>query len=65
MEKVGEKLTKEENPNEILGKVIITVYNDCFSVEHTAGLSPNEIVGLLIATLEHLGGETEEEATVH
>ena len=56
--------TDEENPNEILGKVIITVYNDCFSVEHTAGLSPQEVVGLMIATLEHLGDEKEEE-TVH
>jgi len=60
MEKVGEKPTDEENLEEILGKVIITVYNDCFSVEYTAGLSPNEVVGLLVATLEHLGGETEE-----
>jgi len=62
MEEVGEKPT---DAGEIIGKLIITVYNDCFSVEHTAGLSPNEVVGLLIATLEHLGGETEDEATIH
>jgi len=58
-------MEEEKNPEEIIGKLIITVYNDCFSVEHTAGLSPNEVVGLLIATLEHLGGETEDEATIH
>ena len=58
-------MEEEKNSEEIIGKLIITVYNDCFSVEHTAGLSPNEVVGLLIATLEHLGGETEDEATIH
>ena len=58
-------MKETENPSEILGRVVITVYNDCFSVEHTAGLSPQEVVGLLIATLEHMDGETEENETVH
>ena len=53
-------MKETENPSEILGRVVITVYNDCFSVEYTAGLSPTEVVGLLIATLEKMGGETEE-----
>ena len=64
MEEVGETPT-DEDISEILGKVIITVYNDCFSVEHTAGLSPQEVVGLMIATLEHLGSEEEEKEVIH
>ena len=60
MEEVGETPIEDEDISEIIGRVIITVYNDCFSVEHTAGLSPTEVVGLLIATLEKMGGETEE-----
>ena len=58
-------MKETENPSEILGRVVITVYNDCFSVEHTAGLSPQEVVGLMVATLEHLGSEEEEKETVH
>tara|TARA_R110000803_G_scaffold53814_1_gene110377 strand:+ start:1005 stop:1190 length:186 start_codon:yes stop_codon:yes gene_type:complete len=57
MEETGEKPTKED---EVLGVVQITVYNDCFSIEHTSGLSMEDIVGLFIAALEKIGGETEE-----
>jgi len=54
MEETGEK------PTDVLGMVQITVYNDCFSVEHTAGLSMDDIAGLFISALEKMGGETEE-----
>jgi hypothetical protein len=57
MEKVGEKLIDEE---EVVGMVQITVYNDCFAIEYTAGLSMDDITGLFVAALEKMGGETEE-----
>jgi hypothetical protein len=57
MEKAGEKLIDEE---EIVGMVQITVYNDCFAIEYTAGLSMDDITGLFVAALEKIGGETEE-----
>jgi hypothetical protein len=40
--------------------VQITVYNDCFAIEHTANLSMDDIAGLFISALEKMGGETEE-----
>jgi hypothetical protein len=57
MEKAGEKLIDEE---EVVGMVQITVYNDCFAIEYTAGLSMDDITGLFVAALEKIGGETEE-----
>jgi hypothetical protein len=49
-----------DKEDEVLGVVQITVYNDCFSVEHTAGLSMDDIAELFISALEKMGGETEE-----
>jgi hypothetical protein len=57
MEETGEKLTEED---EVLGVVQITVYNDCFAIEHTANLSMDDIAGLFISALDKMGGETEE-----
>ena len=51
----------EEDPSKVLGKVYITVYNDCFSIEHTAGMTPEHLVELFVMALEKLGGETEEQ----
>ena len=65
MEKVGEKPTDEENPEKIVGKVYITVYNDCFSIEHTAGLSTEDIIGLFVNSLDKLVGSETDEQTVH
>jgi hypothetical protein len=50
----------EENLNEVVGRLQITVYNDCFSVEHTANLSTEDIIDLFTATLEKLTGALEE-----
>jgi hypothetical protein len=57
MEKAGEKLIDEE---EIVGMVQITVYNDCFAIEYTAGLSMDDITGLFVAALEKIDGEGAE-----
>jgi hypothetical protein len=57
MEETGEKRTDEE---EIIGKVVITVYNDCFSLEHTAGLTSENIVELLYASIDKIDGKTED-----
>ena len=67
MEKVGETPIEEENPEKIVGKVIITVYNDCFSIEHTVGLSTEDIIGLFVNSLDKLTGSFEgtDEQTVH
>lgn len=62
MEKVGEKLTEgEEEVSKVIGKVLITVYNDCFSVEHSAALSTEDVVGLFVATLDKLTGSEQDE----
>ena len=51
----------EEKPSEILGRVVITVYNDCFSVEHSAALSTEDVVDLFVATLDKLTGSEQDE----
>jgi hypothetical protein len=54
---------KEEKPpdeEEIVGMVQITVYNDCFAIEYTSGLSMEDITGLFVAALEKIGGEGAE-----
>jgi hypothetical protein len=53
-------MKEEEDSEEILGMVQITVYNDCFAIEHTANLSMDDIAGLFISALEKIGSETEE-----
>ena len=58
MEEVGEKPI---DANEVLGKVVITVYNDCFSVEHSATLSTEEVLGLFVATWDKLSGSKQEQ----
>jgi hypothetical protein len=57
----------EENLNEVVGRLQITVYNDCLSVEHTANLSTEDIIDLFTATLEKLTGALEitEDRVVH
>lgn len=55
---------EEEKPSEIIGKVLITVYNDCFSVEHSAGLTTEDVVGLFVATLDKLAGSEQEQKRV-
>jgi hypothetical protein len=57
MEKVGKKLIDEE---EVVGMVQITVYNDCFAIGYTSGLSIDDITGLFVAALEKIDGEGEE-----
>jgi hypothetical protein len=52
-----EKLIDEE---EIVGMVQITVYNDCFAIEYTVGLSMDDITGLFVAALEKIDGEGAE-----
>jgi hypothetical protein len=52
-----EKLIDEE---EVVGMVQITVYNDCFAIEYTAGLSMDDITGLFVAALEKIDGEGAE-----
>ena len=61
MEEVGEKPTEQEDVNKVLGKVVITVYNDCFSVEHSASLSTEEVLGLFVATWDKLSGSKQEQ----
>lgn len=56
MEKAGEKPIEE-----VIGKVLITVYNDCFTVEHSATLSTEDVVGVFINTLNSLTGSEQEE----
>ena len=58
-------MEEKKNPEEIIGKLIITVYNDCFSVEHTAGLSTEDIIGLFVNSLDKLVGSETDEQTVH
>jgi hypothetical protein len=60
MGKTGKKPTDAEDSEEILGMVQITVYNDCFAIEHTANMNINDIAGLFIAALDKIGGEIEE-----
>ena len=57
----------EEEPNKVVGRLQITVYNDCFSLEHTANLSTGDIIDLFTATLEKLTGALEitEDRVVH
>jgi hypothetical protein len=57
MEETGEKPTKDD---EVVGVVQITVYNDCFAIEHTANLSMDDIAGLFISALEKIGSDLEE-----
>jgi hypothetical protein len=57
MEETGEKPTKDD---EVVGVVQITVYNDCFAIEHTANLSMDDIAGLFISALEKIGSGIEE-----
>lgn len=56
---------EEEESLKVLGRVIITVYNDCFSIEHTAGLSTEDIIGLFVNSLDKLVGSETDEQTVH
>ena len=60
MEKTGEKLIDEA---EVVGSVLFTVYNDCFSVEYSGALEKQQLVGLLVAALEQL--EDEDSTLVH
>lgn len=59
MEKAGETPTEQEEVMKVLGRVWITVYNDCFSIEHTAGLSTGDLIGLFIGSIDRLAGSYE------
>ena len=48
---------------EVVGSVLFTVYNDCFSVEYSGALEKQQLVGLLVAALEQL--EDEDSTLVH
>lgn len=55
MEEIGEKPI---NKSEIVGEVLIKVYNDCFTLEYTAGMEQT-LVAVLEESIDRLIDETE------
>jgi hypothetical protein len=42
---------------EIIGSVLFTVYNDCFSLEYSETLTKEQVIGLLLAGLDQINEE--------
>lgn len=56
MAKVGDKPTEDE-----VGRVIFFIYKDSFDVAHTTNISSDELVSLMLITIEQLTGSTEKQ----
>lgn len=65
MEKAGETHIDEDKPPEVLGRVLITVYNDRFSVEYSENLNSKELIGLFYASADKLSASLTDKPVIH
>lgn len=64
MEKAGETPIDEDKPPEVLGRVLITVYNDRFSVD-SENVTSKEMIGLFYASADKLSASLTDKPVLH